>query len=329
MQKVRIAVLSKKRGNYALQEKMAQAQGSSVEDLTGEEVLHHKNALVEAGYDVQIIEWGPDFIEKIREADVDLVFNVSSLVEAAILEEYQIPFVGTGTNGIVLARNKALAKKTWVQNGIPTSEFTVINTMAECEAFLNNPTVPYPLFLKPVAGRGSAGITPDSKIESGKQLTKQIEMLLNTIGQPVLVERFLEGREVTIGLVGNGEDLRTLLPLEIKYKDNQKFLSFDKKEEEEDEFICPADLSVSEFTSLKEYAKSAFHCLGLKDYARIDTKLTTEGFMLLEANSFAGLGCTPPEKPQSYIGFMARAEGKGGKALLSEIVEACLERIKN
>jgi len=327
--KIKIAVLSKKRGNYALQERMAHAQGSSVKDLTGEEVLHHKNSLVDIGFDVQVINWGPNFIDKVRGAKADLVFNVSSLVEAAILEEYQIPFVGTGTDGIVLARNKALAKEMLVHNGIPTSEFVVIKNMVDCEAFINHPSVPYPLFLKPVAGRGSAGITSDSKIENGTQLAKQIEILLETIGQPVLVERFLEGREVTIGLIGNGENLRTLLPLEIVYKDNQNFLSFDKKEEEGDEFICPADLSQLEISTLKKYAKEAFYCLGLRDYGRIDTKLTSEGFMLLEANSFAGLGCIPPEKPQSYIGFMARAEGKGGKELLKEIVDVCLERIHN
>jgi D-alanine-D-alanine ligase len=327
MKTLRIGLLSKKRGNYALQERLA--QDSSVNDLTSEEVLHHKNALIDAGFDVQLINWGPDFINEIRAASIDLVFNVSSLVEAAILEEYQIPFVGSGTDGIVLARNKALAKDLWLQNDIPTSEFAVFENMKDCESFLEAPSITYPLFIKPVAGRGSAGISPDSKIENGKQLMYQVKLLLTTIGQPVIVERFFGGREVTIGLVGNGETLRTLLPLEIIYKNDQRFLSFDKKEEEEDEFICPADLSQSQKETLQDYAKRAFRCLGLRDYGRIDTKLTPEGFMLLEANSFAGLACTPPEKPQSYIGFMTRAEGKSGSDLLKEIVEVSLERINH
>ena len=327
MKKVNIGLLSKKRGNYQLQERLASS--SSVKDLTSEEVLHHKNALIGAGFEVQLINWGPDFITEIRSASIDLVFNVSSLVEAAILEEYQIPFVGSGTDGIVLARNKALAKKMWQQNDIPTSEFVVFENMKDCESFLKTPTIPYPLFIKPVAGRGSAGISPDSKIENDEQLRLQVELLLTTIGQPVIVERFFGGREVTIGLIGNGETLRTLLPLEIIYKNNQNFLSFNKKEEENDEFICPADLSEQQKEALQEVAKGAFRCLGLRDYGRIDTKLTPEGFMLLEANSFAGLACTPPEKPQSYIGFMAKAEGNSGKDLLKEIIEVSLERIHN
>ena len=327
MKKKKIGLLSKKRGNYTLQELIS--EDSTVEDLTDEEVLHHKNALLDAGFDVEMINWGPDFINEVSSLEVDIVFNVSSLVEASILEEYQIPFVGTGTDGIILARNKALAKSLWIQNGIPTSEFVVFDNLNDCERFMNDPSIPYPLFIKPVAGRGSAGISLESRIESGEQLAEQVENLINTIGQPVIVERFLEGREITIGLIGNGEELRVLPPLEIKYDNKNEFLHFDKKEKENDEFVCPADISQSEINTIEKYARVAFKCLKLQDYTRIDTKLTSEGFMFLEANSFAGLACEPPEKPQSYIGFMAFAEGKGGKELLKEIINVSLERIKN
>ena len=74
-------------------------------------------------------------------------------------------------------------------------------------------------------------------------------------------------------------------------------------------------------------ALQAYEVLGLRDYARFDTMLTDQGPMLLEANSFAGLMCTPAEKPHSYIGFMARAEDKGGSELLDEIVRAAVKRL--
>ena len=69
--------------------------------------------------------------------------------------------------------------------------------------------------------------------------------------------------------------------------------------------------------------------MGLRDYARIDTIFTPQGIMLLESNAFAGLMCTPKEKPHSYIGFMARAESKGGKEMIGEIIEVALERINH
>ena len=74
MKKIKIGLLSKKRGNYELQGRIA--KGPSVKDLTSEEVAHHKNALIDAGFDVQLISWGPGFIDEIRAIKVDLVFNV-------------------------------------------------------------------------------------------------------------------------------------------------------------------------------------------------------------------------------------------------------------
>jgi len=323
MTKRKIGLLSKKRGNYKLQEKI-----SSVEDQTNHEVQHHKKALLDAGFDVQIIKWGPDFISEILSSDLDIVFNVSSLVEAAILEEYQIPFIGSGTDAIILARNKVLAKKLWMQKKIPTSNFAVINNIKDCDIFINNSSITYPLFIKPIAGRGSAGISSHSKIIDENQLTKQVEILLKTIKQPIIVENFLSGREITVGVLGNGKNLRVLPPLEIQYN-GKGFLTFDKKENDDDEFHCPANLTRDEKRSIKKFVKQAYLSIGLRDFARIDTKLTPDGLMLLEANSFAGLTCTPSEKPRSYIGFMAQAEGNSGKQLLKEIVDIGLERINH
>jgi len=327
MNKINIGLLSKKRGNYKLQERLSGKE--NVIDLTNNEVEHHKHALLEAGFDVEVIGWDSNFIKKIRDSNIDLIFNVSSLIEASILEEYHIPFVGSGTDGITLARNKSLAKRLWMQARIPTSEFVVFKNLVDCQEFIKLPSITYPLFIKPIAGRGSAGITIDSYIENSRKLLKNVNTLLKTIGQPVIVEKYLKGREITIGLIGNGESLRTLPPLEIKYNGSKKFLTFYKKEMDNDKFICPAQLNKLGIKTLNKFVKKAFNVLGLRDYARIDTKLTPQGFMLLEANSFAGLMCTPEEKPHSYIGFMARAEGIGAKELFQEIIKIALERINN
>lgn len=327
MKIIKVGLLSKKRGNYKLQQKFLGKE--NVKDETAKEIAHHKDALIHAGFEVKVIEWDSDFIDHVKHADIQLAFNVSSLVEAAILEEQDIPFVGSSTPGIVSAADKSLAKRLWQQEGIPTSEFRVLRNMADCRSFISKPPFSYPLFIKPVAGRGSAGITNDSFIQDGNQLLENVKNLLVTIGQPVLVERYLAGREITIGILGNGNNIRTLPPLEIKYKKGAGFLTFNKKEADNDMFICPAKISDAEIKCLQDLVIKAFKTLGLRDYARIDTKLTPQGFMLLEANSFAGLMCTPKEKPHSYIGFMARAEGNGGKELIREIIEVSLERIDN
>ena len=81
MEKLRIGLLAKKRGNFTIQEKYTSVD--RVVDETDAEVRHHKQALTEAGYQVHEIRWGPGFIGELKESQVDLVFNVSSLVEAA------------------------------------------------------------------------------------------------------------------------------------------------------------------------------------------------------------------------------------------------------
>ena len=327
MSKPKIGLLSKKRGNIKLQQKFAGKD--NVKDETAKEVSHHLTALSNSGYDVEVINWNSSFIQHVKESGVQLVFNVSSMVEAAILEETGIPFVGSGTTGIALAANKALAKRLWQQAGIPTSDFVVLKNLSDCKSFIANPSIPFPLFIKPVAGRGSAGITKNSYITNGEELIDNFKILHRTIGQPVIVERYLKGREITIGVIGNKKEIRTLPPLEIKYNDGDKFLTFNKKEADNDKFICPAGLTEEQSKELRAIAIRAFRTLRLRDYARIDAKLTPQGFMLLEANSFAGLMCTPLEKPHSYIGFMAKAEGHNGKELINEIVEVALERINH
>lgn len=327
MNKIKIGLLSKMRGNYKLQQKFA--GNENIIDETAKEVAHHKTALLSAGFDVEVIEWDTNFIKNVKQAGVQLVFNVSSLVEAAILEETGIPFAGSGTTGIKLAADKSLAKRLWQQAGIPTSEFVVLQNMADCQTFITNPPLPYPLFIKPVAGRGSAGISENSYIQNGEQLIKAYKKLAETIGQPVLVERYLSGREITIGIIGNTKDIRMLPILEIKYNDGDKFLTFTKKEADDDKFVCPANIENAEVKMIQNIAEKAFKTLRLRDYARIDTKLTPQGLMLMEANSFAGLMCTPKGKPHSYIGFMAQAEGSEGKELIKEIVDTALERTNN
>lgn len=324
MKKIRIGLLNKKRGNFKLQEKFAGSK--KVIDETHKEVEHHQTALLKSGYEVCTINWGPNFISDLKEADIDLVFNVSSMAEAAILEEIELPFVGSDTSAIAVATDKSLAKNIWKAAGLPTSPFHVATTEADCLLFNENPPFEYPLFIKPVAGRGSAGIDEKSVIESYDQLVKGVEERYETIKQPVLIEKFLIGREITLGVIGNGDNIRALPPLEIVYGSNDRFLTFEKKELDNDSFYCPARLAKDEAGEIQSLAIEAYKAIGLKDYGRIDIILTEDGSFLLEGNSFAGLMCTPKEKPHSYMGFMAVAEGKDGKQLIDEIVTAAIKR---
>ena len=324
IEKLRIGLLNKKRGNFAIQEKIIGA--NNVVDETDAEVAHHEQALTEAGYRVTQIHWGPNFINDLQALKVDLIFNVSSLVEAAILEELEMPYVGSDTSTIAIASDKSLAKRLWQQEGLPTSPFWLARSEQDYKVFLNNPPFEYPLFVKPVAGRGSAGINEASVVHNYDQLVSEVVERLETIRQPVLIEKFMRGREITLGILGN-ENARTLPPLEIVYHEGDTTLTFEKKGIDNDTFLCPAPLTAEETQMMQQLALRAYHVLGFKDFGRIDIILTDEGPFLLEGNTFAGLKCTPKEKPHSYIGFMARAEGINGKDLLDEIIQNAIKRL--
>ena len=324
MGKIRVILLEKKRGNFVLQEKFAGKE--NVEDTTDIEVQHHYNALKEAGYEVIKLRWSQNIISDLNKLDVEIVFNVSSIVEAAILEELKIQYVGSNIFGIIKSTDKALAKEIWIENNLPTSPFVIAKTINDCDIFRNSPAFDYPLFIKPIAGRGSSGIDKSSIVLSYKQLIEGVKERIEKIGQPVLIKKFIEGREITCGIIGNGQDIRPLPLLEIDYKNGDKFLSFDKKKLDNDMFYCPARLSPNRSKFLQNLAIKAYKSIGLRDYGRVDIILSEHGPFLLEINCFAGLMCTPIEKPHSYMGFMAVAEGKSSAKFLDEIMMVALKR---
>ena len=325
MSKTKVCLLNKKRGNFELQENFAGKE--NVVDTTNSEVQHHYEALTAAGYEVNELKWSQNIIADLKELDPDIVFNVSSIVEASILEELKIPYVGSNIFGIIKATDKALAKEIWINDKLPTSPFIVAKDINDCKVFKNSPPFDYPLFIKPVAGRGSSGIDKSSIIQSYKELTKGVRERIIKIGQPVLIERFIEGIEITCGIIGNGKHIRALPLLEIDYKNGDKFITFDKKALDNDMFYCPARLNPGKSKQLQDVAIEAYKCVGLKDFGRVDMIFSKEGPFLLEINSFAGLMCTPKEKPHSYMGFMAVAEEKSSASFLNEIMEIAFKRI--
>jgi len=324
-EKIKICVLEKKRGNFSIQEKFAKSE--NIIDTTNQEVEHHLSALNEAGYDVKKLKWNDNIISDLKSLDIDIVFNVSSIVETAILEELEIPYVGSDIFGCVIATDKVLTKDLWLKKGLPTSSYILARSKEDCEIFKKNMPFAYPLFIKPSQGRGSSGIDESSIIYSYKELIKGVEKRLNTINQPVLIEKFLKGREITCGIIGNGNQIKALPLLEIIHKEKDKFLTFNKKELDDDKFQCPAKLTPKQSKVLQNLAISAFQAINLRDYGRVDMILSEEGPFLLEINCFAGLMCTPKDKPHSYMGFMAIAENKKSSEFLDEIIKEALKRI--
>jgi D-alanine-D-alanine ligase len=322
---MRVGLLSKERGNFSLQRKFLGNDWSGV-DTTSYEIAHHKKALLELGHEVRELQWGSHIIEELTRAKVDIFFNVSSLAEAVLLEELGLKYVGSPPHAISAATDKQMAKMIFRESGIPTAPFYSIDSLEDCSRFSEARPFPYPAFVKPRCGRGSAGITPESVVSSDDRLVNAARRILETMGHGVLVEPFLRGREITIGLIGNGGNVEVLPLLEIEYAQGGITLTFDKKESDNDNFICPAPLDGETADEIIGLARKAYRALGFRDYGRFDTILTEEGLYFLEGNTFAGLTTTPVKSPSSYMGRMARGRGWGGKELMGKVLEAAVKR---
>ena len=152
-------------------------------------------------------------------ADWDLVFNVAEGLHGfgreaqvpALLEAFAIPYTFSDPLALTLALHTGMTKHILHDLGIPTADFTVVQTPSEVE----DVDLPFPLFAKPVAEGTSKGISAASTIHTPQQLRQVCGQILHTYQQPVLVERFLPGRELTVGIVGSGRQARGLGVMEI------------------------------------------------------------------------------------------------------------------
>ena len=184
-----------------------------VYDDAYEEAHHHYTALKEAGYEACLIEWKKDpreTLKSIRKENVDIIFNASSLKEVIFLETFGIPYVGSGIDLIPI--DKAKRKEIVAYNNLPTARFVVAsdpNNIPEID--LN-----YPLFVKPIKGRGSAGITEENIIYKHEDLPEVVRKITEKIGQEALIEEYIEGREITVGIIGY-KNPQVLPIVEIEY----------------------------------------------------------------------------------------------------------------
>lgn len=302
--------------------------GQQFDDDAIEEARHHAAAIAANGHETEIVTWSNDVKEttdKLLKGNYDLVANASSLEEVALLELLKIPFVGSGLNTVSL--DKATRKRLWIESGVLTPRYARIMDMEELEKE-NLPE--FPLFVKPVRGRGSAGITDDSIVNTHEQLERACRLVLETMDQGVLVEEYIQGTEVTVGVIGNDDNAVVLPPLEIEYSDGTATNTYLHKQDREI-FHCPARVDEQITEQLRQAAKAAFISLEARDFGRIDFIYDHKRGKpyALELNTFAGLQILTGEEEHlhsSYIGKMAETMGWSAAELFRLILETSVSR---
>ncbi|MBN2535492.1 MAG: D-alanine--D-alanine ligase [Spirochaetales bacterium] len=287
------------------------------------------NTIGELGYDVDKIGNIKELVKRLAKGmRWDLVFNIAEGVsgyarEAQIpllLEAYGIPCTFSDPLTLSICLHKGLAKRFFRDLKIPTADFSII----ECASDIDNVSIPFPVFVKPVAEGTGKGIDGSSFIDSNEELKKRCLFLLERFHQAVLIERYLPGREFTVGITGTGNDARVIGVLEVVLKENaeKRAYSYVNKEECESRVIYQLaedhGAEIAAFNALR-----AWRGLGCHDAGRVDVKQDDWGIpCVLEINPLAGLHPTHSDLP-----ILCSMKGMAYSDLIKTIIESSLKRV--
>jgi D-alanine-D-alanine ligase len=260
----------------------------------------------------------------------DLVFNIAEGIAGAaresqvpaLLDLFAIPYTFSDPLVLAVCLDKRLAKQVVAARGVPTPAFVLVEGPEDLAAAQ---ALPPPLFAKPVAEGTSRGVGAASRIDRPDQLPEVCAALLARYAQPVLVERYLPGRELTVGVVGTGAAARPLGALEVEIVGPQAdsgVYSYDNKRLFEDRvrYRVADDPAAHEAVAL---ALCAYRALGCRDAGRVDVRCDEHGRpCFIECNPLAGLN---PEI--SDIAILARLVGLGYRALIAEVLSSAAARL--
>ena len=294
-------------------------------------------ALKNKGHVVDLVEAGnSNLLSYFRKNRVDFVFNIAEGKSGkfreseipAILDYLNIPYTGSNTFSLALALNKALTKKILIAENIPTPGFQVFQKGTE----ELNPSLKFPLIAKPNREGSAKGINASCVVNDKASLAKKVKELISSYSQEVIVEEFIEGKELTVGVLENGKP-RVLPILEIDFspcvKSGEFFYSWRMKEFQGNQemglapqFHCPARLDKETEARVKETALRTHQAVGCFDISRTDIRLSRDNIpYVLEINPLPGL-----DPKESNFPVMAYAAGMKYEDLIEAILMSASTR---
>jgi len=294
-------------------------------------------ALKNKGHSVEAIDVEyPALFSYFKKNRVDMVFNIAEGKHGrfresevpAVLDYLNIPYTGSETFSLALALNKALTKKILKAENIPTPNFQLfVKGDEELSADLV-----FPLIVKPNCEGSAKGINKTNVVNNKDELFKKVRECINIYRQEALVEEFIEGKELTVGILENGKT-RVLPILEIDFsnckKSGEYFYSWKMKEFQGNtelglvpEFYCPARLDKDVEEKVKDVALRTHRAVGCLDISRTDIRLDKSNTpYVLEINPLPGL-----DPKESNFPIMAYAAGMAYDDLIEAILISASER---
>lgn len=258
----------------------------------------------------------------------DLVFNIAEGLAGvsreaqvpAVLEAYEVPYTFSDPLVLALTLHKALTKRVLRDWGVPTADFRVV----ESEADALRVDLPLPLFVKPLAEGTAKGIDGQSLVTGREQLVRVCLRVLRDFRQPALVEVFLPGREVTVGIIGTGAAAVAVGTLEIVLRSHAEPHSYTYVNKERCEELCDFPLAEPALAREAEaLALAAWRGLDCRDAGRVDLRADARGQLhVMELNPLPGLHPSHSDLP-----IICTAVGLPYVELIRRIVESAARRI--
>jgi len=290
-------------------------------------------ALTAAGHEVEKLGNGRELLTRLLADPPDFVFNLAEgrgharSREArvpAVLEMLGIPFSGSDPLALAASLDKEVAKRLVAASGVHVPAHTLVT-----DPQLNLPSPffdkdAFPVLVKPAWEGSSKGIRQCCLVEEPGRLVAAVAKMLEDYQQPVLVEEFVEGDELTVGIIGNAPP-RILGAMRIVPRTpSARFIySLEVKRDFERQVFYehPPQLSAEVMEFTEKAALAAFAALGCRDVARVDFRVKSGVPYFLEINPLPGLN---PETSDLVI--LARLAGQSHQSLVQQILQAALER---
>ncbi len=285
-------------------------------------------AIESYGHTVVPLEATSDLPRALADSMPDVVFNIAEGVRGrgreaqvpALCELLGVPYSGSDATTLSICLDKGLTKQILRSAGIDTAEWQVMTTGREkLKAFR------YPVIVKPNAEGTSKGITSASVVTDEAAARAAARALVERYGQPALVEEYIVGRELTVGLLGERRP-KVLPPMEVVFVDPGAHPVYGFEEKQSDtprvRFECPAQITPAEQKRVEKVVRDTFTALDCRDVARVDLRLAPDGKVyVIEINPLPGL---TPEF--SDLCTIAKVAGMDYRTLIGEILAGCLKR---
>ena len=311
----RVAVL---KGGPSLERQVSLRSAGRVED-----------ALEQLGHEVVPIDVDRELVQRLRESDADVAFvalhgrgGEDGTVQE-ILEIVGMPYTGSGVPACIRSMDKVLTKHLLIEQGLPTPEFFAFNETAfrQVGAAEALPAIEerlgFPIVVKPAAQGSALGI----RFARAPEDVPEALIAAFSYDDKVLLERYVDGRELAVGLLEQDGEVRALPVVEARPKE-EYFFDFEARYEiGKTDFVCPAELPADITSRVQEIAVAVYRVLGCYGFARVDMILSKEGDpQVLEGQAIPGLTET------SLLPQAAEAAGLSFVELIELIIEQALAR---